>query len=74
MRTDRPYRKALDFDLAVAELMSGSGAQLDPAIVDVLMSIVTVDEAPKPVAERRAERPRPARVLLPGTVQAQGSE
>jgi putative nucleotidyltransferase with HDIG domain len=40
MRTDRPYRQALSHEVAVAELMSVSGAQLDPSIVDALVETV----------------------------------
>jgi len=31
MTTDRPYRKALTREEAVAELQAGSGTQFDPA-------------------------------------------
>ena len=33
MRTDRPYRRALAYDVAAAELRSVSGTQLDPTLV-----------------------------------------
>ena len=46
MRTDRPYRKALAYEVAAAELLAASGTQLDPTIVDALLEIV-VAEAPK---------------------------
>ena len=35
MTTDRPYRKALSHETAIAELKEQSGIQLDPAVVDV---------------------------------------
>ncbi len=44
MRTDRPYRKALAYDVASAELSSNSGTQFDPRIVDVLIGIVEAEE------------------------------
>jgi HD-GYP domain-containing protein (c-di-GMP phosphodiesterase class II) len=40
MRTDRPYRTALPYDLALTEMESISGTQLDPAVVDALLTIV----------------------------------
>ena len=33
MRADRPYRKALSREAAVAELKKGAGGQFDPAVV-----------------------------------------
>jgi putative nucleotidyltransferase with HDIG domain len=40
MRTDRSYRKALTEDVALAELLSCSGAQFDPGIVDTFVARV----------------------------------
>jgi putative nucleotidyltransferase with HDIG domain len=40
MRTDRPYRKALDYATAEAELRSASGSQLDPSLVEALLELV----------------------------------
>lgn len=34
MTSDRPYRKALDMDTALGELMRGRGTQWDPVVVD----------------------------------------
>jgi putative nucleotidyltransferase with HDIG domain len=45
MRTDRPYRTALAYDVAMAELLSASGTQLDPSIVEALLHVVA-PEAP----------------------------
>ncbi|HJS96548.1 MAG TPA: HD-GYP domain-containing protein [Solirubrobacteraceae bacterium] len=50
MRTDRPYRKALAYDVAEAELRSAAGTQLDPTVVEALLEIVSV-EAPAPKLE-----------------------
>jgi putative nucleotidyltransferase with HDIG domain len=51
MRTDRAYRKALSEEAAIEELMSISGTQLDPELVDVLIGIVAPDLRPdEPVA------------------------
>jgi putative nucleotidyltransferase with HDIG domain len=48
MRTDRPYRKALDYDTAEAELRSAAGTQLDPTLVEALLEIVSAEaSAPK---------------------------
>ena len=54
MRTDRSYRKALPYELALAELSANSGAQFDPRVVDTLVSVV----APKHQLEA-AQHPRP---------------
>ncbi|MGN6867882.1 MAG: HD-GYP domain-containing protein [Solirubrobacteraceae bacterium] len=45
MRTDRPYRKALDYQTAEAELRSAAGTQLDPSLVESLLEVV-IAEAP----------------------------
>jgi HD-GYP domain-containing protein (c-di-GMP phosphodiesterase class II) len=38
MVSDRPYRAALSFDHAVAELRRCSGSQFDPAVVEALLA------------------------------------
>ena len=40
MTTDRPYRKAIGHEIAVAELKSKSGTQFDPQVVDALLAVV----------------------------------
>lgn len=35
MTTDRPYRRALPHDVAMAEIEAGAGRQFDPALVEV---------------------------------------
>ncbi len=40
MTTDRPYRRAIGHDCAVAELLKHSGSQFDAAVVKALISIV----------------------------------
>lgn len=40
MTTDRPYRKALTLDAAIAELNDNSGSQFDPAIVNVFVAVL----------------------------------
>lgn len=39
MTTDRPYRKALSFEEAVARIQEGRGAQFDPAVVDAFLVV-----------------------------------
>lgn len=39
MTSDRPYRKAIPFEAARAEIARASGAQFDPEIVKIFMSI-----------------------------------
>jgi HD-GYP domain-containing protein (c-di-GMP phosphodiesterase class II) len=43
MRTDRSYRRTLPFEVAIAELESISGSQLDPRIVRALIEVVQPD-------------------------------
>ena len=40
MTTDRPYRRAMSREAAVAELVANTGAQFDPKIVDALTTVV----------------------------------
>jgi putative nucleotidyltransferase with HDIG domain len=60
MRTDRPYRKALSYEVAKAEILSASGTQLDPQLVESLLEIVA-SEAPEaePVSPDAAGAPQP---------------
>jgi putative nucleotidyltransferase with HDIG domain len=44
MRTDRPYRKALSHDVAVAELVSNAGGQFDPRVVETFVRVVAPAE------------------------------
>ena len=39
MTSDRPYRKALSFDQARAEIVRCSGSQFDPGIVQVFLTM-----------------------------------
>ncbi|MEA2322636.1 MAG: hypothetical protein QOD81_2486 [Solirubrobacteraceae bacterium] len=52
MTTDRPYRTALPFDAALAELRDNAGTQFDPAVVDALVAELAAGE------ERRADGAR----------------
>ena len=40
MRTDRSYRKALPFELALAELDACAGTQFDPRVVEALVAVL----------------------------------
>jgi HD-GYP domain-containing protein (c-di-GMP phosphodiesterase class II) len=51
MTTDRPYRRAMSVELAVAELVANGGSQFDPRVVDSL-----VGEIGTPVPVRAALR------------------
>src|SRR3712207_5354294 len=53
MTTDRPYRKALALDVAVAELRKNAGTQFSPHVVDVLVELI--DEHDTVVGPARAE-------------------
>ncbi len=55
MITDRPYRKRLPLEEAKAELRKIAGSQLDPAVVDAFLKIVTDKE------ERLASAKAPAK-------------
>jgi HD-GYP domain-containing protein (c-di-GMP phosphodiesterase class II) len=41
MTTDRPYRRALDLDVAVAELWRNAGTQFDPEVAAALVAVVS---------------------------------
>ena len=43
MTTDRPYRKALSRDDAVAELLRCAGTQFDAAVVDALVEALDAE-------------------------------
>jgi putative nucleotidyltransferase with HDIG domain len=44
MRTDRPYRRALSYETARAELEANAGHQFDPQIVTALLGIVAITD------------------------------
>ena len=43
MRNDRPYRKALPEEVAIAELQRCAGTQFDPAVVAALLGLIAGD-------------------------------
>jgi HD-GYP domain-containing protein (c-di-GMP phosphodiesterase class II) len=58
MRTDRPYRKALDYATAEGELRSAAGSQLDPSLVEALLEIVASEaEAEAAAAKQQSVSP-----------------
>jgi hypothetical protein len=49
MTTDRPYRKAMPVEAAIAELRNESGKQFDPRVVETLIQVIeTWGDAPPP--------------------------
>jgi HD-GYP domain-containing protein (c-di-GMP phosphodiesterase class II) len=50
MRTNRPYRRALDPDEAIAELRRGAGHQFDADVIEALLDLL--GQAPPEVADR----------------------
>ncbi len=58
MRTDRPYRSALSYELAVEELLRAAGTQLDPKIVQTLIEVIEPEsQSPGPIDTRSARSP-----------------
>ncbi len=44
MRTDRPYRKALPYDIAIEEIRKGMGTQFDPYIARKALEVFLPEE------------------------------
>jgi putative nucleotidyltransferase with HDIG domain len=57
MRTDRPYRKALDYQTAEAELRSAAGTQLDPRLVESLLELVATEAEAEAAAAAAKQSP-----------------
>jgi putative nucleotidyltransferase with HDIG domain len=55
MTSDRPYRPALSYQDAVAELKTGRGTQFDPVIVDTFLAILEEKHVFKPVKVKAKE-------------------
>ena len=66
MTSDRPYRRALSKDTALAELGRGAGTQFDPRVVAALLSVadrtssLAAARALRRSRVRRPRRPRPS--------------
>jgi diguanylate cyclase (GGDEF)-like protein len=54
MTSDRPYRKALSVDEAVAELRAGAGSQFDPALVEPFIQTLRAKRESKAPAKQEA--------------------
>jgi putative nucleotidyltransferase with HDIG domain len=46
MTSDRPYRKSLDKESALAELQGGAGTQFDPAVVEAFLRVLAMQHDP----------------------------
>ena len=51
MRTDRPYRDAMSYQAAAAEMVLHSGKQFDPAVVEIMLPVLAESEGPVAAAE-----------------------
>jgi HD-GYP domain-containing protein (c-di-GMP phosphodiesterase class II) len=62
MRTDRPYRPALEAAAAIEELRSGAGRQFDPDVVEALLDLLgqAAPEVPDRAKGVRLPHRRPA--------------
>jgi HD-GYP domain-containing protein (c-di-GMP phosphodiesterase class II) len=59
MTTDRPYRRAMSRDEAIAELRSQAGRQFDPHVVEILCETIATGE-PRPANENSEPGAAPA--------------
>jgi diguanylate cyclase (GGDEF)-like protein len=84
MTSERPHRKSLSANEALAELKAGAGSQFDPSVVEAfaeafLAASVQSSERARPLAWRRmrvlvAEDEAASRFLLRQAIEAQGHE
>jgi HD-GYP domain-containing protein (c-di-GMP phosphodiesterase class II) len=76
MTTDRPYRKAMSRDTALAEIRDNAGTQFDAAVAEALERVVTSDERyPRLVESVTASNAIAATIAAGrGTPAVQGSE
>jgi putative nucleotidyltransferase with HDIG domain len=59
MRTDRAYRKALSFEVAMEELLRCGGTQLDPQVVQCLIEVVETERIAASASGRVHPTPGP---------------
>ena len=52
MTTDRPYRKALPKERAIGEIKKNAGAQFDPEVVEVFLSVIGEDASDTTLKKR----------------------
>jgi HD-GYP domain-containing protein (c-di-GMP phosphodiesterase class II) len=67
MTTDRPYRRAMPREAAIAELQANTGTQFDPRIVTALVKVVLQGD-PAPLASMEG-----VRAVLAGAPAPQGA-
>jgi HD-GYP domain-containing protein (c-di-GMP phosphodiesterase class II) len=51
MRTDRPYRSALSYADAAAEMIRNAGSQFDPRVVEAMLPVVAGSDGPSSAGE-----------------------
>ncbi len=44
MTSSRPYRKAMDIDSAIKELINSKEAQFDPKVVDITVTLIKMNK------------------------------
>ena len=67
MVTDRPYRKGMTIEKAIAELKRASGIQFDPKVVDALVTLYDAGQLKPLHANHGAPEPPPAPATQPPT-------
>ncbi len=66
MRTDRSYRQALPYEVAMAELLENSASQFDPRVVQALVQVVATEAgSEEPLDVHAAQLPEPQRQTHP---------
>jgi HD-GYP domain-containing protein (c-di-GMP phosphodiesterase class II) len=72
MTTDRPYRKSMGREAAVAELRTNAGSQFEPRVVEALIEVVGETEHDQ--AESYSDAVRAVLAAQPGRVGAAALE
>ena len=74
MTTDRPYRKALGFDVVVAELQKYKGIQFDPALVESALNSMTIRRfVSEPEFRTEVSEGQASKVFAKGPLRSQSS-
>jgi two-component system cell cycle response regulator len=58
MTNDRPYRKAMSVEVALAELQGGSGCQFDPDVVEAFLRVQARERAQREISRTASPEPR----------------